>query len=71
MTKAVDKLTFEEAFSELDAIVAKLENETLSLEDSLALYERGQALSTYCAGLLEKAELRLEEIRISNQEGDA
>lgn len=71
MTKSVDKLTFEEAFSELDAIVAKLENETLSLEDSLALYERGQALSTYCAGLLEKAELRLEEIRISNQEGDA
>ncbi len=66
-TTAVEKLTFEQAFSELETIVSKLENENLSLEESLAYYERGQALSQYCAGLLEKAELRLQEVRLSSQ----
>jgi len=66
-TTAVEKLTFEQAFSELETFVSKLENENLSLEESLAYYERGQALSQYCAGLLEKAELRLQEVRLTSQ----
>ncbi|MAT44022.1 MAG: exodeoxyribonuclease VII small subunit [Anaerolineaceae bacterium] len=66
-TTAVENLTFEQAFSELETIVSKLENDNLSLEESLAYYERGQALSQYCAGLLEKAELRLQEVRLSSQ----
>ena len=66
-TTAVEKLTFEQAFSELETIVSKLENENLSLEESLAYYERGQALSQYCAGLLEKAELRLQEVQLSSK----
>lgn len=66
-TTAVEKLSFEEAFMELETIVSKLESENLSLEESLAYYERGQALSQYCAGLLEKAELRLQEVHVSSQ----
>jgi exodeoxyribonuclease VII small subunit len=65
-TIAVEKLSFEEAFIELETLVSKLENENLSLEESLAFYERGQALAQYCADLLEKAELRLQEVRPSN-----
>lgn len=64
---AVKNLSFEQAYSELETIVSKLENNDLSLEESLALYERGQALSRYCGDLLEKAELRLQEVRLSNE----
>ena len=64
---AVETLSYEEAFNELEKIVSTLENETLSLEESLQFYERGQALSKHCAQLLEKAELRLQEIQGANQ----
>lgn len=67
---AVENLSFEQAFMELEAIVSKLENEDLSLEDSLSYYERGQVLSSYCADLLTKAELRLQEVRISNHKSE-
>lgn len=40
----VDQLTFREALAQLDAIVGKLESNTLELEDSLVGYERGVAL---------------------------
>lgn len=40
----VDELTFRQALAELDGIVAKLESNTLELEDSLVGYERGVAL---------------------------
>lgn len=64
---AVETLSFEEAFNELEKLVNRLENETLSLEESLQVYERGQALSKHCAQLLEKAELRLVEIQGTTQ----
>ena len=48
--KAMD---FESAFNALQANVTALEGEDLSLEESLALYERGQALAKRCAALLE------------------
>ncbi len=64
---AVETLSYEDAFTQLEEIVTTLENETLSLEESLLLYERGQSLSKHCAGLLERAELKLQEIQGSNQ----
>jgi exodeoxyribonuclease VII small subunit len=53
-------LSFEEALGELEETVAHLEAGDLTLEESLALFERGQHLSAYCNALLDKAELRVE-----------
>jgi len=55
-------LGFEEAFRELDDLVAQLEGDDLSLEASLALYERGVALTERCNALLAQAELRVREV---------
>lgn len=60
--KSVEKMSYEEAFSELDEIVEQLESGELSLEDSLRLFERGQELGRYCSQLLEKAELTLKKL---------
>jgi exodeoxyribonuclease VII small subunit len=51
---------FEAALAELDALVKKLEDGDLSLEQSLALYERGVQLSRFCHAQLEAAERRIE-----------
>ena len=51
---------FEAAIAELETIVKKLEDGDLSLEQSLALYERGVALSQFCHARLEDAERRIE-----------
>ncbi|HET7377780.1 MAG TPA: exodeoxyribonuclease VII small subunit [Anaerolineae bacterium] len=61
-TKAIEGLTFEEAFKELEESVVKLESGELPLEESLALYERGQALAVYCGKLLDEAELKIEQV---------
>ena len=58
----LEELNYEQAFAELEAIVAKLESEEQSLEEALAAYERGQALASYCAGLLEEAELKVQQL---------
>ena len=58
----IEDLTFEQAFKELEATVAKLEDGDLSLEESLALFERGQRLSAHCSRLLEQAELKVTEL---------
>ena len=60
--KKIEELTYEEAFAELEAVVGTLENEEKTLEESLALFERGQALSKYCTSLLENAELRVKQL---------
>ncbi len=58
----VEDLTYEQAFSELEKIVSALESEENSLDESMALFERGQELSRYCAGLLDKAELKVQQL---------
>jgi exodeoxyribonuclease VII small subunit len=55
-----DEPTFEQALSELEQIVQKLEKGELPLEDSLKLYEEGIRLSRLCHGKLEEAEGRIE-----------
>ena len=59
---AVETLTYEQAFAELETIVATLEGEEQPLEQALSLYERGQALAQYCAELLDKAELKVSQL---------
>jgi exodeoxyribonuclease VII small subunit len=58
----IDGLTFEQAFAELEESVRILERGDLPLEESLALYERGQELAGYCAKLLDEAELKIAQI---------
>jgi exodeoxyribonuclease VII small subunit len=55
-------LTFEQAYKELETIVAQLEQGDLPLEQSLALHARGQKLAAFCAKTLEEAELKVREI---------
>lgn len=59
---SVDTLSFETALKELEGIVARLEQGQVDLEDSIALYERGQALKAHCESKLKAAEGRLEKI---------
>ncbi len=54
--------SFEALYSELEATVAKLEAGDLSLDESLALFQRGMELAKKCAEMLEKAELRIKEL---------
>jgi exodeoxyribonuclease VII small subunit len=58
----VDQLTYEQAFQELEEVVAALESNDHSLEVALALFERGQALARYCSELLDGAELKVRQI---------
>ena len=59
---AVDELNYEQAFEELRSIVNNLEEGDHSLEESVLLFERGQALASQCAQLLKDAELKVREI---------
>ena len=54
--------TFEQAQSELERIVAQLEGGRASLEDALALWERGDELCRYCLDRLDSAEGKIEEL---------
>jgi exodeoxyribonuclease VII small subunit len=62
--KNMEDLTFEQAYAELDGLVNALEQESQPLEQSIALYERGQALARHCAALLEKAELKVKQLNM-------
>lgn len=55
-------LNLEDALNDLERIVADLENGRLSLEDSLALFEKGMKLVRLCSSKLEKAEQRIESL---------
>ena len=58
----VGGLSFEGALSELEDIVSRLEQGAVDLDDSIALYERGQALKSHCEAKLKSAEGRLEKL---------
>jgi exodeoxyribonuclease VII small subunit len=62
VVKSVEVLTYEQAFVELEAIVAALEGEERSLEEGLNLFERGQALARHCAKLLDQADLKVQQL---------
>ena len=60
--KPVEELTYEEALAELEGIVSALEGEQNQLEESIKLFERGQALAERCSILLEAAELKVKKV---------
>lgn len=63
----VVSLTYEQAFEELENTVKQLEAEIQNLDQALLLFERGQALAKHCADLLEKAELKVQQL---GEDGD-
>ncbi|GAA4666581.1 exodeoxyribonuclease VII small subunit [Gordonia humi] len=56
----VDELSYEDARNELSEVVTALERGGLGLDESLALWERGEALATRCTAHLEGARTRIE-----------
>jgi exodeoxyribonuclease VII small subunit len=60
----VKRLPFEKALAELEAIVQKLERGDVALEESVTIYERGEALKRRCEELLRQAEARVEKITV-------
>jgi exodeoxyribonuclease VII small subunit len=62
----IGKLPFERAIEELESIVKRLEEGKVPLEESVAIYERGEALKARCEDLLRQAEARVEKITLGS-----
>lgn len=60
--KPVAELSYEQAFSELESVVAMLESEQQTLEETMRLFERGQLLAQFCGALLDNAELKIRDL---------
>lgn len=58
----ITELSFERALKELEAIVGRLERGDVELEESIAIYERGDALKAHCDRLLKQAEAKVERL---------
>ena len=61
----IEAMPFEKALAELEGIVDQLEKGAVSLDDSIRLYERGEALKKRCEELLRNAEMRIEKITLA------
>ncbi len=62
----IPSMAFEKALGDLEQIVQKLERGEVALEESIALYERGEALKKRCETLLGQAETRIEKITLGS-----
>lgn len=58
-----EEQTFEQLQRELDELVARLERGDVTLDEALALYERGEELHRALSERLDRAQLRIEELR--------
>ncbi|TRW95520.1 exodeoxyribonuclease VII small subunit [Paracoccus sp. M683] len=65
MSDDIPAMSFEDAMKELEATVGKLETGEATLEESIALYERGAKLRAHCEQRLRQAEERVEKITLS------
>ena len=60
----IKSMSFERAMKELESIVGRLERGDVELEESIAIYERGEALKAHCDRLLRQAEAKVEKIAL-------
>jgi exodeoxyribonuclease VII small subunit len=65
----VSELTFESAQRELEQVVERLERGEASLDEAIALWERGEELLRFCLTRLETAEGKVEELAQRAAEG--
>jgi len=61
-TLEIDQMKYEQAFTELEALVGKLESGKIDLDEAVKLFERGQALARHCQQLLEDADLKVRTL---------
>jgi exodeoxyribonuclease VII small subunit len=61
-TKAVKQLSYEQALKELEGILASLENESIQLDETMKMFERGKELIQHCQKLLDQAELKVRSL---------
>lgn len=61
-TQDIASMTFEEALRALEVVVRRLESGDVPLDESIALYERGEALRKACQTRLDQAQARIEKI---------
>jgi exodeoxyribonuclease VII small subunit len=59
---AIEKLSYEQALNELEGIVQQLENQSLELDSTLKMFERGKSLIQRCQLLLDQAELTVRQL---------
>ena len=64
-SQTIDKMSFEAALEELQALVATLESASVPLDQSIAAYERGVALKNHCESKLREAQEKIEKITMS------
>ena len=62
----IKEMRFEQSLQELEQIVGRLEHGDVELEESIAIYERGEALKNHCDKLLKQAEAKVEKITATN-----
>jgi exodeoxyribonuclease VII small subunit len=63
----VKAMSFEQALDALERIVDDLERGEVPLDESIRIYERGEALKAHCDRLLKTAEDKVEKIRLSRE----
>jgi exodeoxyribonuclease VII small subunit len=63
----VKEMNFETALKQLEEIVDKLERGDVPLDESIAIYERGEALRNRCDELLKAAEAKIEKIKLTRE----
>jgi exodeoxyribonuclease VII small subunit len=66
----IENLSFEEAFRDLEETVRRLEEGDLTLDESIALFEQGQALARHCGERLDRAELRVSQLVPSSEQDE-
>ena len=65
MTTQEDRLTFEQALSQLEAIVAAIEQGKVGLEEAIGQYEKGMKLVHYCRTVLADAETKIQKLQLT------
>ena len=58
----ISKMSFEDAFKEMEEVVKKLEKGGENLNEAIKLYERGSLLRKHCEERLDKAKMQIEKV---------
>ena len=65
--RKITEMSFEDALSELEGIVGRLERGDAPLEESITIYERGAKLKAHCEGKLKAAQMKVDKIVLDGQ----